>query len=448
LLITDKECLDWLDARRKSVKVSIEPASLDALENWTFDKTEGVCRHNSGRFFSIKGIQVNTNWGPVKEWDQPIINQAEIGFLGILAKEIDGSLFFLMQAKIEPGNINTVQLSPTLQATRSNYLRIHEGKEPAYLKYFRNADNYKIILDQLQSEQGARFLRKRNRNIVLLVNEEIEAGEDFRWLSLAQIKRLMRHNNVVNMDTRTVISGLSFVNEFNPLPVELPISNNAFVLSSVTHEKSYRSLNDIMFWLTGLKSRFELTVRQKNLLKLRDWEYRDGSIVHSGGRFFSVTGAKVAIENREVTSWSQPLISPAQEGLIAFVCKKIHGVVHFLVQAKLECGNLDILEIAPTVQCLTGNYRETMAGTLPYLEYVLNASQKQIIYDAMQSEEGGRFLREQNRNLIVLAEDDFSEELPEKYMWITLSQLHLLMRFNNYVNVQARSLISAISFEE
>ena len=49
----------------------------------------------------------------------------------------------------------------------------------------------------------------------------------------------------------------------------------------------------------------------------------------------------------------QPLVQPAQEGLVAFVIKKINNVYHFLVQAKLESGNFDILELAPTVQCLT-----------------------------------------------------------------------------------------------
>ena len=35
---------------------------------------------------------------------------------------------YLLQAKVEPGNINKIQISPTVQATRSNYLRIHGGK--------------------------------------------------------------------------------------------------------------------------------------------------------------------------------------------------------------------------------------------------------------------------------------------------------------------------------
>ena len=40
------------------------------------------------------------------------------------------------------------------------------GKYPIkYLEYFQNVKPHQVLLDQLQSEQGARFLKKRNRNI-------------------------------------------------------------------------------------------------------------------------------------------------------------------------------------------------------------------------------------------------------------------------------------------
>ena len=44
---------------------------------------------------------------------------------------------YLLQAKVEPGNINKIQISPTVQATKSNYLRIHGGKTIAFLKFFK-----------------------------------------------------------------------------------------------------------------------------------------------------------------------------------------------------------------------------------------------------------------------------------------------------------------------
>ena len=49
------------------------------------------------------------------------------------------------------------------------------------------------------------------------VNEEIEVKEDFRWMTLAHIKQLCTYDNVVNMDTRTVLAGLKFSDFITPL---------------------------------------------------------------------------------------------------------------------------------------------------------------------------------------------------------------------------------------
>ena len=138
------------------------------------------------------------------------------------------------------------------------------------------------------------------------------------------------------------------------------------------------------------------------------------------------------------------MVEPLQHGLVAFVVKKINGIYHFLVQAKLECGNFDIIEMAPTVQCITGSYSNST--DVPYLNYVLNTPSTQIRFDTLQSEEGGRFYREQNRSMIIEATEDFSVEVPENYTWLTLNQLNYFIKFNNYVNIQARSLISTINF--
>ncbi|MDG1476463.1 MAG: NDP-hexose 2,3-dehydratase family protein, partial [Vicingaceae bacterium] len=153
--ISSDEFLNWLEEKKASVKHKITPIPFSEMENWGFNDDTGNLEHDSGKFFSIEGINVKTNWGNVPEWSQPIINQPEIGFLGIITKKIDGVLSFLMQAKIEPGNINAVQLSPTLQATKSNYTQVHKGNPPLYLEYFlEEREDVTILLDQLQSEQG------------------------------------------------------------------------------------------------------------------------------------------------------------------------------------------------------------------------------------------------------------------------------------------------------
>jgi oxidase EvaA len=63
----------------------------------------------------------------------------------------------------------------------------------------------------------------------------------------------------------------------------------------------------------------------------------------------------------------------------------------------------------------------------------------------MQSEEGGRFFEEQNRNMIVEVRDSFPIAVPDNYCWMTLPQLHTFMMFNNFLNIAARSLISALA---
>jgi len=38
-------------------------------------------------------------------------------------------------------------------------------------------------------------------------------------------------------------------------------------------------------------------------------------------------------------------------------------------------------------------------------------------------------------------------ELPENYIWMTINQLQTFIQFNNYINIQARTLLAAISFK-
>ena len=127
--------------------------------------------------------------------------------------------------------------------------------------------------------------------------------------------------------------------------------------------------------------------------------------------------------------------------------KEIDGVIHFLVQAKLEPGNFDIIELAPTVQCLTGDFRSGKSEYyVPYLEEVLSAPSDAVLFDAHQSEEGGRFFQESNRSMLVLVDERFDVSVHGNYCWMTLGQLYRFMEFNNYLNMAARSLISCISF--
>ena len=127
-----------------------------------------------------------------------------------------------------------------------------------------------------------------------------------------------------------------------------------------------------------------------------------------------------------------------------FYCKKNKWRISFLVQAEIECGNLDIFELGPTVSCVESNHQ---SNSVPFLNYINSVKEEQIIYKAMQSEEGGRFFHEQNLNIIVEADESFDENIPFNFKWMTFNQLLFFIKFNNIVNIGARSLLAGIRFK-
>jgi len=112
----------------------------------------------------------------------------------------------------------------------------------------------------------------------------------------------------------------------------------------------------------------------------------------------------------------------------------------------VECGNFDVVEMAPTVQCITGSYINSI-DKVPFLREVLNVEKENILFDTFQSEEGGRFYFETNRNLMIYADDKLDiNNIPDNFTWVSLNQINLFLMFNNFLNIQARSLIAALKF--
>ena len=48
--------------------------------------------------------------------------------------------------------------------------------------------------------------------MIIEVNDEIDVDENFYWLTMGQLKELSKRDNLINMDSRTVISCLNFFN--------------------------------------------------------------------------------------------------------------------------------------------------------------------------------------------------------------------------------------------
>ncbi|SHN29423.1 NDP-hexose 2,3-dehydratase family protein [Actinacidiphila paucisporea] len=445
----------WLAERRRTDVAAVERVPLDDLERWHTDPGTGNIVHDTGKFFRIEGLSAQVGGAAVPAWTQPVVNQPEIGILGILAKEFDGILHFLMQAKNEPGNFDGVEISPTVQATRSNYTQVHRGNPVPYLEYFRDsgsgsgraAGRHRVVADVLQSEQGAWFFQKRNRNIVVETEEDVEVLDGFAWFTLGQIHLLLARDAVVNMDARTVLSCLPFSGAGLAASFPFPGQDfrNALLRSCSDDAGGLLSTGAILSWITETRTRQEVRAGTVPLRDVEGWVRAGGTVSHESGLFFNVMGISVRAGHREIGSWCQPMVEPIGIGVNAFLVKRVDGVLHALVHARVQPGYLDVTELAPTVQATPGNYSWLPAAARPrFLDEVLAAPPEAIRYDSLLSEEGGRFYHARNRYLVIETDPGHAEDPGADFRWLTLHQLVGLLRHSHYVNVEARSLIACL----
>lgn len=437
-----EEIIKWINKKNGETTVQITkiPYDYSNTNDWHYDANEKGIVNQDKTFFQIVGLSMQDG---NEIYEQPIILQNEIGYLGIIGKVIDGVLYFLMQAKIEPGNVNCVQISPTIQATKSNFMRAHGGNTPAYLEYFSNKHDYEIVVDQIQSEQSSRFMGKRNRNIIIVVDEEIEISSAHKWMTLGQIKQLMHYDNLVNMDTRTVLSCIPValrdysykeITHIRNLFTRAELFNSLFLGANGT------SINKIYQYINDVKMLDRRKIDIVDLFSLKTWELRKGEFVCKQKAEFKIIFCDIEIEGREVRRWRQPLLEALGQSVFGLIYCIDEDAIKFLVRAKFEVGCFDKIEIGPSVQMGPND-------VLPKnnVEKLFNEKiQQGVEFEGIFSEEGGRFYHEQNKNVIVRIEKNQLPILPEGYFWADYQTLNILIQFNNCLNIQLRNLLSLL----
>ncbi len=438
---SNREIREWIDKRKQTLRVSVEKIDFSYNGFWYYDGEPGYIRNRNNSFFQVAGYQEIEEDQIVAE--QPIIIQDEIGYLGIICRMMDGCLNFLMQAKIEPGNINAIQLSPTLQATKSNLAQKHGGKSPEYWKYFVDSGRHTVLVDQLQSEQSSRFYRKRNRNIIILVEDEVPLKKSHRWMTLGQIKELMKVPNLVNMDTRTVLSCLRFYAGPETAEGLAGYFRDRALFSSVYREPDFSLIHRAWNYINDYRQFNGRITRLLPLKSLKGWKMTDTEIVCRTPYDFKVIYCRIEIEDREVRYWEQPLIQALGRAVFGIFTCVDGGVRKYLVRARHEIGCFDGMEIGPLVQLEPNNPRNR-PDRLEKLFLQKLDSGENVVTDVLLSEEGGRFYHEENRNVIIEIPKDGAGDLPEGVFWMDYATVSEMIQFNNNVNIQLRNLISLI----
>ena len=416
-----KSVLKWIKNQRKKHLLIIKKKDLVNLNNWIFNKKEIF--HKSKKFFKIVGLKIQSNFYKKKDWDQPIIVQNEIGILGII-KNIKNNKY-LLQAKAEPGNINKIQISPTVQATKSNYSRIHGGKSVPYLSYFRGKNKYFSI----QAEQPFRYFNKKNSNIITNISKKIMLDENFRWFSKNEINFLLSKKNLINMDTLSVFS--SFIKKKKS---DSPLNSN---------EK-------INKWKKSLNKKYYLKSKIINLNLINNWNLSKKKIFHQSKNYFSVIGVNVKTNKREVIDWDQPIIKGSKMAFVGYLTKRFKNTTHYLCRYILKPGSkVSTYTCSVNTSKFKGysknndltNFQKKLIS-----KYFIN-SRKKIIYDNILSDEGGRFYHSQIRYMACNIDKDDNIRLPESYIWLSQNQIIDLIT-EQKIEIEARLLFGIINFKE
>ena len=413
---------NWLKKQKKNHKLKIKVIKLKDIDKWKIDNSK--IYHKTKKFFKIVGIKVLTNFNK-KNWDQPMIVQNEVGILGIIKNTKTNK--YLLQSKVEPGNINKLQLAPTVQATKSNYSRVHGGKKVPYINYFLKS---KKTIPSLQSEQGFRYLNKFNSNILLKTSKFIEIKPEFYWFNKNEIKELIKIRNIINMDTLSVFSSF---------------------MTKVKKDYPINSIRKIYDWVKINNKKFFMKTKIVDLIKLKDWTYNSTKIEHKKKKHFSIIGINASTNKREIKNWSQPIIKGKEMAFAGFIKTKFNNIEHYLCRYTLKPG-LKSGGISCTVNTSDiNNYSKnhTLNSNEKYFikKYFFSQySKKNIIYDNTLSDEGGRFYQCQIRYMISKLLYPDSIKIPNNYIWISHNQIVDMIR-DQKLDIEARLLFACANLD-
>ena len=418
----NKNFQKWFNSQKKLNRIKIKTKKLNDLENWNYSKK--LIFHSSQRFFKIVGIEVKSNFAG-KNWDQPIIVQKEKGILGIIKNKKTKK--YLLQAKVEPGNKNKLQLSPTVQATKSNYQRIHGGKKTSYLNIFKT-NKIKFIT---QPEQGYRYLFKFNKNALVEIKKKIQILKNFYWFSKEDLKYLIKRKSVLNMDTVSVFS--SFIKKNT---IDLPL----------------KKMNEINNWIKQNDKIFKLKIKVKPLANLINWKVKTDSITHKNNKHFSVVGINIICNNREIKKWDQPIIKGKRLAFAGYLIKEFNKTDHYLCKYNKKPG-LKKSTLSCTVNTSDLDNFNTNNHLISFekkmiRDFFFNKKKKiKKIFENIFFNEGGKFFYFKIKYKALKLLNKTKVKIPSNYFWISQNQMIEMIK-RKKLDIEGRLLFGCVNIDK
>lgn len=414
----------WFDKVREHSNLVVSKIPFYDSAEWT--QKDGIITHRSGRFFQVAGMRYQQEGQD--DVSQPIIVQQEVGILGFVLRDHK----LLAYAKVEPGNVGIVQLAPTCQATASNLERVHGGTLPLFGEWFTRK-NTKYHHNSLQSEQGMRFFRKQNRNILLDSHEQFPQTETHQWLKTDAVLELMKYDFFVNTDARSTLVCSPWDALVNRKPFTRSANTFSSELEASFHKTGRQSIPALKKDMMELRRRYSSPTLIP-LNELTGWVVENYGLTPLDGKPFEIFQISVHVEGRETPAWDQPIISSIGEGYVELVCGRINGLLHFLFTLQIEAGLFDMAELGPSLIVEPGTtISENTYSSRPGAT---------VLAECKQSDEGGRFF--QDISIYRLIDIGNAFDPPKHGYWLTLAQTRQLLNEGGWITNEARSALSLL----
>ena len=201
--------ISWRKKLQNKIKTKSKLIDVKQIKDWFFDNNKNL-HHKSKQFFKIRGVETKGADGrEINSWTQPILTQKHGGVLAFIVRETkELGVQFLVEAKVEPGDNSQIKISPSFQATQSNMNRAHGGKIPNFFDIVIKNKGAELIYYTIHNEEGARFWQKSNWNVIVKLKNPYDKrikGDNYKWVSLTQIKKIALKNRIVNPFVKTIL---------------------------------------------------------------------------------------------------------------------------------------------------------------------------------------------------------------------------------------------------
>jgi oxidase EvaA len=205
------------------------------------------------------------------------------------------------------------------------------------------------------------------------------------------------------------------------------------------------ALAGVQAWRAAQRERAAFACTPRPLGELAAWTVGEDAIRHASGGFFQVVAVRCRSSLAALDGLAQPFILQPEIGILGFLATPGARGPLLLVQAKTEPGNAGAVQLAPSFQCTPSNYTARHGGTpAPFLALFAEAPPPGAVRrsDAVNSEQGTRFLGKFNRNMVVELPQEAAPRPGEgAWRWIEAAELLPLLGQDNLVNTDARSVL-------